>query len=45
MILKDNFFVNLCEKRSLIFCRDMTLLWDREDYVMSGSKNDRMGIA
>jgi hypothetical protein len=21
------------------------LLWDREDYVMCGSRNDRMGIA
>jgi hypothetical protein len=23
----------------------MKLLWDREDYVMCGSRNDRMGIA
>jgi hypothetical protein len=23
----------------------MNLLWDREDYVMCGSRNDRMGIA
>jgi hypothetical protein len=36
---------NLSEKRSLTFYRDMKLLWDREDYVMCGSRNDRMGIA
>jgi hypothetical protein len=23
----------------------MKLLWDREDYVICGSRNDRMGIA
>jgi hypothetical protein len=23
----------------------MKLLWDRKDYVMYGSRNDRMGIA
>jgi hypothetical protein len=40
-----NFFANLCDTRSLMFYRDMKLLWDREDYVMCGSRNDRMGIA
>jgi hypothetical protein len=46
MILKGNFFfANLSEKRSLIFYRDMKLLWYREDYVMCGSRNDRMGTA
>jgi hypothetical protein len=39
------FFANLSEKRSLIFYHDKKLLWDREDYVMYGSRNDRMGIA
>jgi hypothetical protein len=29
----------------LIFYRDIKLLWDREDYVMCGSRNDRRGIA
>jgi hypothetical protein len=43
--LKDNFFANLSEKPSLIFYHDMKLLWDREYYVMCGSRNDRMGIA
>jgi hypothetical protein len=43
-IKRQNFFANLSEKRSLTFYRDMKL-WDREDYVMCGSRNDRMGIA
>jgi hypothetical protein len=45
MILKGLFFANISEKRSSVFYRDMKLLWDREDYVMFGSRNDRMGIA
>jgi hypothetical protein len=45
MILKGNFFAILSEKRSLIFYRNMKLLWDREVYVMCGSRDDRSGIA
>jgi hypothetical protein len=44
-IERQIFFANLSEKRSLIFYRDMKLLWDKEHYVMCGSRNDRMGIA
>jgi hypothetical protein len=44
-IERQNFFSNISEKRSLIFYRDMKLLWDRGDYVMCGSRNDRMGTA
>jgi hypothetical protein len=44
-IERQNCFANLSEKRSLIFYRDMKFLWDREDYVMCVSRNDRMGIA
>jgi hypothetical protein len=44
-IERQTLFANLSEKRSLIFYRDMKLLWDRGDYVMCGSMNDRMGIA
>jgi hypothetical protein len=28
-----------------IYNNFMKLLWDRENYVMCGSRNDRMGIA
>jgi hypothetical protein len=46
MIFKGYFFfANLSEKQSLIFYRDMKVSWDREDYEMCGSRNDRMGIA
>jgi hypothetical protein len=44
-IERQIFFTNLSEKRSLIFYRDMKLLWDREDYVMCCSTIDIMGIA
>jgi hypothetical protein len=44
-IERQNFFANLSEKRSFIFYRDMKLMWDREDYVMCGSRNNRRGIA
>jgi hypothetical protein len=44
-IESQNLFANLGEKRSLILYHDMKLLWDREDYVMCGSRNDRRGIA
>jgi hypothetical protein len=43
-IKKLIFSANLSGKRSLIFYRDMKL-WDREYYVMCGSRNDRSGIA
>jgi hypothetical protein len=44
-IERQNFFANLSDKRSLIYYRDMKILWGRENYVMCGSRNDRRGIA
>jgi hypothetical protein len=36
---------DLSQKRPLIFYRDIKLLWDREDYVMCGLRDDTMRIA